>query len=165
MRILARLIPHPLLTAILTVVWLLLVNRWSLNSLLFGFFLGLVIPFVTAAFWTDRPPLHRPLKIAEYFAIAIWDICVANVVVAQLILFRRAGSLRPHFIAIPLELRRPEAIAALAATITLPPGTVSADLSAEGHYLLVHCLHAPDPDAVVREIKHRYERRLKEIFE
>lgn len=165
MKILARLIPHPLLTALLTVVWLLLVNRWSLNSLLFGFFLGLVIPVVTAPFWPDRPTLRGPLKIVEYLAIALWDICVANVIVARLILFKRAQDLEPHFIAIPLDLRHPEAITALAATITLTPGTVSADLSADGHYLLVHCLHAPDPDSVVEEIKDRYERRLKEIFE
>ena len=31
--------------------------------------------------------------------------------------------------------------------------------------LLVHALDTPDPDAVRDEIKNRYERRLKEIFE
>ena len=58
----------------------------------------------------------------------------------------------------------PEAITVLAATITLTPGTVSCDLSEDGHALLVHCLHAPDPAAVLDEIKTRYEARLKEIF-
>jgi multicomponent K+:H+ antiporter subunit E len=29
----------------------------------------------------------------------------------------------------------------------------------------VHCLDAPDPEAVRDEIKARYERRLMEIFE
>ncbi len=165
MRFLQRLFPHPLLTGLLTLIWLLLVNRWSLNSLLFGFFLGIVIPVVTNPYWPSRPTLKRPMKIAEYLVIALWDILVANVVVARLVLFRRAQDLQPHWISIPLELRRPEAITALAATITLTPGTVSADLSAKGHYLLVHCLHAPDPDSVVEEIKSRYERRLLEIFE
>ena len=47
----------------------------------------------------------------------------------------------------------------------MTPGTVSADVSAEGHALLVHCLDASDPDAVRDEIKTRYEARLKEIFE
>ena len=54
---------------------------------------------------------------------------------------------------------------ALASTITLTPGTVSCDLAADGHAILVHALHAPDPDAVRDDIKARYERRLKEIFE
>jgi multicomponent K+:H+ antiporter subunit E len=58
----------------------------------------------------------------------------------------------------------PEAITMLAGTITLTPGTVSADLSDEGHSLLVHVLHTEDPDAVRDDIKSRYEARLKEIF-
>jgi len=58
----------------------------------------------------------------------------------------------------------PQAITMLAGTITLTPGTVSADLSDEGHSLLVHVLHTEDPDAVRDEIKSRYEARLKEIF-
>ena len=60
---------------------------------------------------------------------------------------------------------RREAITALAGTITLTPGTVSADLSADGRSLLVHCLETADPAATVSQIKERYDRRLKEIFE
>ena len=86
-------------------------------------------------------------------------------VVARIVLFMPRRDLRPAWIVIPLELRRPEAITSLAATITLTPGTVSCDLSEDGRALLVHCLHAPDPDAVRIEIQERYEARLKEIFE
>ena len=165
MRFLAWLFPHPYLTALLTVVWLLLVNSFTTNSLVFGFFLGIVIPIITSAYWPNRPTLRRPLKIAEYILVALLDIVTANLVVARLILFHRAETLRPAWIAVPLDLRSPEAITTLAGTITMTPGTVTADISAEGGALLVHCLHAPDPEAVRDEIKHRYERRLKEIFE
>jgi multicomponent K+:H+ antiporter subunit E len=47
----------------------------------------------------------------------------------------------------------------------MTPGTVSCDLAADGRSLLVHCLDAPDPDLAVRQMKLRYEARLKEIFE
>lgn len=160
-----KLLPHPLLTLLLTIVWQLLVNHVSLNSLLFGLFLGLVIPFITRVYWPDQPTLRKPLKIAEYFLIVLHDIVVANIIVAKLILFHRNEDLKPAWINVPLDLRTPEAITVLAGTITLTPGTVSSDLSDHGHSLLVHCLNAPDPDAVRDEIKHRYERRLKEIFE
>ncbi|TDK48786.1 Na+/H+ antiporter subunit E [Antarcticimicrobium luteum] len=165
MRLFSRIFPHPLLTGLLTLVWLLLVNSYSLNSLLFGFLLGIVIPFLTRPYWPDRPELRHPLKIAEYIAIAIWDIIVANIAVARIVLFKRNAERSPAWICIPMDLRSPEAITVLAGTITLTPGTVSADLSAEGHFLLVHCLDAPDPDAVRDEIKDRYERRLMEIFQ
>ena len=160
-----RLFPHPLLTVLLTIVWLLLVNRFSWNSVLFGFFLGVLIPFVIRPYWPNMSPMRGPVKIAEYILVVLWDIVMANLTVAYLILFRRAADLQPAWIAIPLDLRTPEAITTLAGTITLTPGTVSCDLSAQGHNLLVHCLHAPDPDAVRDEIKTRYEARLKEIFE
>ena len=75
------------------------------------------------------------------------------------------AKLKPAWITVPLDLRQPEAITLLAGTVTLTPGTVSADLSESGHYLLVHVLHTDDPDAERDEIKSRYEARLKEIFE
>ncbi len=75
------------------------------------------------------------------------------------------ASLQPAWITVPLDLNTPEAITVLAGTITLTPGTVTADLAADGRALLVHCLHAPDPDSVRDEIKSRYEARLMRIFE
>ncbi len=160
-----RLLPHPLLTLLLTCVWLLMANAYTLNSLTLGLIIGLVIPFVTAPYWPNRPVVRNPMMIVEYALIVLWDIVVANFVVARIVVFKRNEDMRPAWVAIPLELRTPEAITALAGTITMTPGTLTADLSSEGHALLVHCLDAPDPDAVRDEIKQRYERRLKEIFE
>ena len=94
----------------------------------------------------------------------MWDILVANVEVAWIVLTRPNSKLHPAWVVIPLDLKQPEAISILAGTITLTPGTVSADMSDGGHSLLVHALDAPDPDAVRDQIKNRYERRLKEIF-
>lgn len=160
-----RILPHPFLTLLLTVVWLLLVNTISLGNLILGFALGVVIPVMTAPYWPGRPRLRNPVGIAVFLIIVLWDIVRANFSVAGLILFRRNADLQSRCIAVPVDLRSPEAITVLAGTITMTPGTLSADISTCGRVLLVHCLHAPDPDAVVAEIKTRYERRLKEIFE
>lgn len=161
---LARLIPHPLLSLTLVFVWLGLVNTFTLGNLILGSAIGLIIPMLTAAYWPDRPTISRPLKIAEYMLIVLWDIIVANVQVAAVILFRPQRSIRSQWIPVPLELTSAEAITVLAGTITMTPGTVSATLSADASCILVHCLHTDDPDAVRDGIKSRYERRLKEIF-
>ena len=160
-----RLFPHPLLTVLLTLVWLMLVNRFSINSLIFGFFLGVLIPFVIQPYWPNMSRVRSPLKVAAYIMLVMLDIVKANIAVANIILFKRVADMQPAWISIPLRLRSPEAITTLAGTITLTPGTVSCDLSSEGHNLLVHCLHAPDPEAVKQEIIARYESRLMEIFE
>lgn len=161
----ARLFPHPILSVVIAIVWLLLVNDFSLGQVLMAVALGLIVPFITAPFWPDRARVRNPVAIVGYGLIVIYDIILSNIQVAQLVLFRRGESLRSAFITVPLDLRSAEAIAALSGTITLTPGTLSADLSADGRSLLVHCLEVDDAEATVASIKDRYERRLKEIFE
>lgn len=161
----ARLLPHPLLTVLVTLVFVFLMNAVTPGVVVLGLILGLAIPLLTAPFWPGRPRLKAPFTIAKYALLALWDIVVSNVEVAKLILFRRGESLRTHYVCVPLDLETPEAIAMLAGTVTMTPGTVSADLAADGRALLVHCLDTGDPAATVAAIKARYERRLKRIFE
>ena len=158
------LLPHPLLTLILAIVWTLLQNEISAGMVVFGVILGIIIPWITSIWWPDRPDGIRLGKMISYSLIVLWDILVANVQVAWIVLTVPNAKLKPAWIAIPLELKQPEAITVLAGTITLTPGTVSADLSDEGHSLLVHVLHTDDADGVRDDIKSRYERRLLEIF-
>ncbi|MGC9420190.1 MAG: Na+/H+ antiporter subunit E [Rhodovulum sp.] len=162
---LQRIFPHPLLSLTLTLVWLGLVNTVTLGNLILGVALGIVVPVMTAPYWPNRPRIRKPLRVAEYMLVVLWDIVVANVQVAMIILFKRNADIHSKWIAVPLELTSPEAITVLAGTITMTPGTVSAMLSADGGAILVHCLHTDDPEGVRDEIKARYERRLKEIFE
>lgn len=161
----ARLLPHPVLSAFLAVLWLLLINDFSLGHVVLGALVGIAVPLITSAYWPDAPRLRRPATVLGYVAVVLVDIVVSNVEVAYLVLFRRGDTLRSRFVTVPLALKSPEAIAVLAGTITLTPGTVSADLSADGGALLVHCLETEDPDGVVARIKERYEERLREIFE
>ena len=160
-----RLIPHPLLSLTLTVVWLGLVNKVTLGNLLLGAALGLVVPMITAPYWPHRARLRRPLVVVKYLLIVIWDIIVANVQVAIMIAFKRNADFRSQWVTVPLDLTSPEAITVLAGTITMTPGTVSAMLSADGRCILVHCLHTDDPEGDAAQIKQRYEQPLREIFE
>ena len=106
----------------------------------------------------------RILPLLRYIAVVLYDILIANIRVAILILGPRSR-LHPHFIVLPLELKDPFAITLLASTITLTPGTVSANLSSDRRSLLVHGLSVDDPDETAAQIKQRYEKALMEIFE
>jgi len=164
MHALRFVLPHPFLTLILAVVWTLLQNDVTAGMVVFGIILGIIIPWITSIWWPETPKSFRLLGMISYCFLVIWDILVANVQVAWIVLTVPNAKLKSAWIVIPLELKQPEAITLLAGTITLTPGTVSADLSDEGHSLLVHVLHTDDPDGVRDEIKTRYERRLLEIF-
>ena len=159
-----RFLPHPRLTLFVALVWVVLVNEVSTGAVLFGILLGLALPMATGPFWPDAPRLRRPLKVVEYIAVVAWDIVLANLQVARLILTVPGDQLRSAYVTVPLAVNSPEAITVLAGTITMTPGTVSAELSADGRALLVHGLEVPDPDGLVADIKARYEARLLEIF-
>ena len=160
-----RLFPHPYLSALLGVTWMLLVNRFAIGSLVMAVALGTLIPLATTAYWPGRPRLRRPFALIPYVALVIWDVIIANIQVARIILFMPFDQIKSAWISVPVDLSAPEAITLLAGTITMTPGTLTADMTRDGRVLLIHALHAPDPDAVRDQIKSRYESRLKRIFE
>lgn len=159
-----RWLPHPLLSAILAVIWLLLVNQLNFGHLLLGLLLGWAVPLYTARFWPDEVHIKSYTKLVRFAFIVLYDILVANIAVAALILGRQ-DRLKPVFLVLPLQLKTDVAISLLANTISLTPGTVSAYLSADRTCLIIHTLHADDPDELLETIGKRYEAPLKEIFE
>ena len=159
-----RLLPHPALSILVAVVWMLLVNEVSAGALFLALVVGIVAPLATSRFWPGRPKIRFGPDLVGYVVIVLWDIVVANFQVAWVILTRRNRDLRSRWLVVPLELRSPEAITVLAGTISLTPGTVTSDVSADGRALLVHALDAADPEAEVARIKRRYETRLLKVF-
>lgn len=158
-----RLLPYPLLSLTLALVWLLLQNSFSVGQIVLGVVFGLVIPLLSRQFWPQRSPLWSPWLTLRLTGRLLWDILVANVIVARLVLGPRRN-LQPAFIEVPAELDDPLALSLLASAISLTPGTVSVDVREHDRVILVHSLHVEDPQALVAQIKARYERPLKEIF-
>ncbi len=134
-----RVLPHPWLTLALSSVWLLLVNSASPGHLLLGFLLGWAIPSFTRRFWPERVRFRHPLTLLRFVVVVLYDIMVANLTVAWLIL-RGPTKAQPGFVTLPLDLTSELAISLLANTICLTPGTVSALLSPDRRTLLVHAL-------------------------
>ncbi|WP_298291903.1 Na+/H+ antiporter subunit E [Thiomonas sp.] len=159
-----RLFPHPVLSGVLLVLWLLLVNGVSPGQVAAGVVLGWAIPLLTQAFWPEAVRLRRPLTLLRLLLRVLGDIVRASVQVAVLILGPQRR-LRPAFIALPLQVRSDLAISLLANIISLTPGTVSAWLTPDRRTLWVHALHAPDPQALLAQIRQRYEAPLQEVFE
>ena len=122
------------------------------------------IPMWARPFLMDLPRPTRPARALRLLAVVVWDILVANIVVARLVL----GPLSRHepaFVAVPIARAHPQARALLATIIAIAPGTVAAAFSPDGRVLHVHALNVPDPAVLVADIKERYERPLMEIFE
>lgn len=163
MSLLRQALPHPLLSLTLLVLWVLLNNHFSVGQLVLGSLLAVLIPRLTATFWPEPVRIRRPRVLLRFVGVVLWDILVANFIVARRIL-GPVEALQPGFMRIPLDVQSPLAISLLANTISLTPGTVSCDVSPDRRFLLVHALHVTDIEAEIRQIKLRYEQPLKEVF-
>lgn len=157
-------LPHPALSIFMWILWLLLVNEFSAGHLVLGGILAWLIPYLTQEFWPESMVMRKPMVALRFVLLVLWDIVIANAVLAVRIL-GPSKKLQPAFMTLPLDLQQDFAITLLASTISLTPGTVSADLSMDRRALLIHVLHVDDIDASVAELKQRYEAPLKEIFE
>ena len=159
-----RWFPHSILSVFMLGLWLLLANSISPGQILLGGLLAWMIPWITQSFWPEILYLRKPMTLIKFILVVLWDILIANLVLAVRIL-GPTKKLQPAFIKVPLDIEHEFTITLFASAISLTPGTVSADLDWEGRYLLVHSLHVIDIDAAIVEMKQRYEAPLKEAFE
>lgn len=158
------LFPHPILSFLLLLMWVLLNGSVAPGTLVFGGLLAIAVPFYTRRFWPERPEVRGWAALLRFTPVFLWDVLVANLQVAWLIVNVRR-TLRPRWIVVPLELTNPHAITTLANVISLTPGTVSSEIGPDRETLLVHCLDVADADEAVAFIKRRYEAPIREIFE
>lgn len=157
-------LPTPVLSLLLLIVWLLLTRSVAPGQILLGSALAVVIPLVCHRFMDRRPHIQKPWLLLRFVLRVLGDIIVANFEVAYLII-NPWRKMRPHFVEYPLILEERFTITLLASTISLTPGTVSANLRLDGKSLLIHALDVDDPEALVAQIRQRYEAPLKEIYE
>lgn len=157
-------LPRPMLSAALLAVWLLLQNSIAPGQILLGGILAVAITKLVVRVWPEPVRLRRPELLLRYLGRLLWDMVIANLEVARLILTRPASTLQPRFIGLPLDLQDEFAIAVLAATITLTPGTIAVDVTPDQRQLLIHSLDVTDEAALIAALKNRYESLLKEIF-
>lgn len=159
-----RWFPHPVLSVFMLVLWLLLANDVNVGQALLGSILAWLIPWLTQGFWPESLRMRHPLVLIKFLLVVVWDIIIANLILAVRIL-GPINKLQPAFMQVPLDIEHEFTITLFASAISLTPGTVSADLSMDGRYLLVHSLHVTDIDAAIAQMKERYEAPLKEVFE
>lgn len=157
-----RLVPHPILTGALVLMWLLL-NQFSLGHLLLGTAVALVAGQAMAALEPNRPRIRRVGTAVRLVFVVLADVARSNLAVTGLVLGGRSRS--PGFVEIDVALRDPMALAVLAVVVTATPGTAWIDYDASRGRVLLHVLDLKDADEWRATVNDRYARMLQEIFE
>ncbi|MBU0590354.1 MAG: Na+/H+ antiporter subunit E [Gammaproteobacteria bacterium] len=155
--------PHPWLSTMLAISWLLLQHTLAPFHLISAALIAVVLPRLLHGFLPAAVP-KRILPVLRLTAVVLWDIVLSNIVVARLVLGPMSRP-QPAWVTVPLTLRHPTAISLLASIITTTPGTVSCTIDEEHWHILVHALDCTNPQAMVTDIKARYEGPLLTIFE
>ena len=158
-----RLVPFPMVSAGLLVLWLLL-NGLSVGHILLGGTVALIGGWAFAVLEPPKMRLRRPLTVLRLATFVFADIVRSNVAVARIILGLEPRRWTSGFVEVPLELRHPYGLATLACIITSTPGTLWVDFNEASGTLTIHVLDLVDETEWVRTIKGRYERLLLEIF-
>lgn len=158
-----RLFPYPIMTTLLFAMWVLLTG-FSPGHILLGAAVALVVSRVLLTLEVDKPRIRFGRAMVRLAGIVLFDIIRSNLAVSRIVLFqpreRRSG-----FIQIPIELRNPYALAALAVILTATPGTLWVQHDARNKLILIHVLDLVDHSTWIELIKNRYEKLLMEIFE
>jgi len=159
----SRLLPHPALSVMIFVVWIALNNASSSAHFILALILAIILPVLTQRFWPERSETIKLLPAIHLFGIVLWDILIASIDVAKLVL-GPLDRIKPAFVEVPLDMQDPFVGTLLASIVSLTPGTVSIDIDRSRWVLQLHALNVEDADALIQSIKSRYEQPLKEIF-
>jgi multicomponent K+:H+ antiporter subunit E len=159
-----QLLPFPLASAGVLVVWLLLNQSLSIGHILLGSVIALVGGWALAVLGAPKTHVRRLRAICVMLGLVLTDIIRSNIAVARIILGLERATRTSGFVEIPLELRNPYGLAILACIITSTPGTLWVDFDEASGTLTIHVLDLIDKTEWIRIIKRRYERLLLEIF-
>jgi multicomponent K+:H+ antiporter subunit E len=149
---------------VLGLAWLLLQRSLAPAQLLWAIVLALALPRLAHGFIGDSVRVRSPGTMLRLTGVVLWDIVVSNLTVARLTLDPWAEP-QPAWVEFPLQAAHPTAVTLLATIITITPGTVSCVVDEARRAILIHALDCADADALVAQIRQRYERPLCRIFE
>lgn len=156
----------PLMVLALTALWLVLNQTLAPGEILLGALLAIALAWSASALRPLRAHFQRLDRAVLLALVVLMDIVRSSLSVARIVLgLVSRRDIRSDFLQIPLDLRDPHGLAALAIIVTSTPGTVWVGLSPSGDTLTLHVLDLQDEAELIQLIKDRYERPLMGIFE
>jgi multicomponent Na+:H+ antiporter subunit E len=152
-----------LLNMLLALLWAAVVGSVDSTHLLTGFVVGYLV------LWIARPVLGRTRYFGKLFealrfvTFFLYELVLSNLRVAWDVLTPKAYR-RPGVVAVPLDAETDAEITLLANLVTLTPGSLSLDVSADRRCLYVHAMFVDEPEQLCRDIKDGFEKRVVELL-
>lgn len=148
---------------ILALTWAAASGEITLAGLAIGYAVGYVI------LWFGRPALgtsryfEKLPKAMSFLLFYVRQLVMSNLRVAHDVI-TPTHHMKPGMVGMRLEAETDAEITLLANLITMTPGTLSVDVSDDRTTLYIHAMYIDDIDALRREIKDGFERRLLDLM-
>lgn len=149
------------LIVLLTIGWAAATGSFTIANLIFGAVIGGFCLFLIRGPIGGRRFWNRTLKVLSLAWLFLVELITSAVRMAFLVLRPRLN-LRPGFVAFPLTVTGDVEITLLANLVTLTPGTLSVDVSADRKYLLIHAIDVTDREELIRSIREGLEKKVME---
>ena len=119
------------------------IGLWSMEEILFGFILSLIVGFVTGKIFVKEDfRMLNPVRWLTFIAYTIGPFFIgmakANIDVAYRVI---TGKINPGIVKISPDLKTDLGITMLANSITLTPGTLSVDIDEDKNDLYIHWIN------------------------
>ncbi|TFL17298.1 Na+/H+ antiporter subunit E [Jannaschia formosa] len=155
-----------LLNILLAIAWAALTGTFTLAGLAVGMVIGFFALWVAQPLFENRgggyfTKVWRWLKLVVLFH---YELIVSSLSVAWDVLTPRHRA-RPGIIAVPLKAKGEAEVLLVTNLISLTPGTLSLDVTADCNTLFVHAMFADDPEKIASDITNGMERWVREALE
>ena len=141
--------------------WILLSGEFTFILITSGIIASLIVAYLSHDIFIGKPDIktetRRVLKFIKYLPWLLWEILLANVEIAYLVLNPKP-LVDPQLVRFKPDLKTDLGIVTLANSITLTPGTVTVEANREE--FIIHAICQKSADGI---ISGEMQRKVKEI--
>ena len=129
------------------------------------FFATVLVGWLTSFIYA-RKAFIQVIYLVELIVFFIYELIKASSIVAHEVI-KPSNTIHPGIIAVSLDTKTDLEITIFSSMVTLTPGTLSIDVSADKSHLFVHAMYIDkgDSTALANELKNGFERRVIRILE
>ncbi|UWX57740.1 Na+/H+ antiporter subunit E [Chlorobaculum sp. MV4-Y] len=152
-----------LFNILLAFACMLLTGESSAPSFISGMVVGYLILWMSRSAFGKDVYFSKIPRLTGFLLYFLKELILANLRVAFDILTPK-NYLEPGIVEVPLDVKSDLEITLFANLVTLTPGTLSLDVSADRKILYVHVMYLQDEEHFMCELKEGLEKRLIEVM-
>ena len=154
-----------MLYLVLALVWVGLTSEVTLPAFVTGIIIGIIIMKIYGerSLRSLQINVRHIWPLIQLFFIFAYGLLVANLTVLVKV-FSPKLNIKPGIIKVPIDIEGPFWITTLANMVTLTPGTLTVEVSADNKFFYVHCLNIDNEASVISSIKDTFEKKILEVY-